>query len=244
MAKIDLLGKKDLVADNFLSDIINSLETVNNKLPNPTYKPSSIKCLRQMYFIMSKMPIEPFKQDYQMVGILESGSDRHIRIQKLLLNSSFCKFIKVADYVNENKLDYLYVRAFNDYETHLIDKRYNLSFMMDGLIEYQGKTYILEIKTEAGQKFYNHTEPYSEHIQQVSCYSISLGIDEALFLYEDRDLLSKKVYRYKISKSDKNTIINRIRRANWHLQKNTIPPKPQEANNHFCQYCQYRKYCK
>lgn len=244
MARISLEGKKDLVADAFLEDIINSLEKVNSKIPNPTYKPSSIKCIRQMFFIKTRMPVEPIKTDYQLVGIQESGSDRHIRLQKLLIENSFCDFIKVADYVKEANLGYLTVRSFNEYETHLIDNRYNLSFMVDGLVRYKDKIYILEIKTEAGQKFYTHTNPYSEHINQVACYSISLGIEDVLFIYEDRDLLTKKVYRYKVSRADKNLIINRIQKCNWFIEKHKIPPKPAEANNSFCQYCQYKKYCK
>lgn len=247
MGRIFLSKEKNEVSEYLLDNLIHNIENIPKKIPNPTYKPSSIDCIRKMFFIMNE--VEPVSQtfDYQMIGIQESGTDRHIRIQKAIKNIpavADIEYITVADYVKENKLDYLKVNSFNEYETHLFDNRYKLSFMCDGLLKIKGKYYILEIKTEASNKFFSHNEPYQTHIEQVSCYALSLGIDEVLFIYENRDLLTKNCFYFKVSRSDKNLIIKRIENCDKYIKSGKIPPKPIEAQNaSFCNYCNYKSIC-
>ena len=235
---------KNSIADDFLNDFENSVKTVSDKPPKANYKPSSIACIRAMYFIMKQMPIDKSTFSAEMIGIMESGTDRHKRIQDVLIKNDFVEFINVGEYVKQNNLDYLIVNSFNEYETHLFDTRYKLSFMTDGVIKYKNKIYILEIKTEASNKYFMNSEIPLKHIQQVSCYSLSLGIDDVLFIYENRDILSKKAYTYKVSNSDKKAIIKKIENCNKYIEKNIIPPKPIEATGSFCNYCNYKKYCK
>lgn len=244
MGRLFFDNDKNTIAEEFLDDFENAVKKISETPPKPNYKPSSISCIRAMYFIMNSMPIDKSTFSSEAIGIMESGTDRHKRIQDVLIKNDFVEYINVAEYVKQNNLDYLIVKSFNEYETHLFDTRYKLSFLADGVIRYKNKLYILEIKTETSNKYYTQSEIPLKHIQQVSCYSLSLGIDNVLFIYENRDLLSKKVYTYKVSKSDKNAIIKKIEMCNKYIEKNIIPPKPIEAVGSFCNYCNYRKYCR
>ena len=49
---------------------------------------------------------------------------------------------------------------------------------------YHDRKYIIEIKTETSMKFNKRFEPDPKHLLQAACYSICLGVDEVIFLYE------------------------------------------------------------
>lgn len=240
------LSSNNEICKSFLSDLIKSIENVPTYPVKPNYKPSSMNCIRQMFFIMKEIIPDNVEQDYQLIGITQSGSDRHMRIQEKLSQNSFCKFINVAEYVKGKKLSYLQVFGFSPYETHLKDTRYNLSLMVDGLVEYQGKLYILEIKTENSNKFYSQQDVMEEHKAQATCYSLALGIDEVLFIYENRDLLDKKVYLLKITDDMRKEIVSKINTCNSYLSKDRIPPLPlgYDMKSGPCTYCRYKSVCK
>lgn len=244
MGRIFFDNNKNDISEYILNEYIATVEIAEPYKIKPNYKPSSIDCVRKMYFIMKETPVSFGKEDYQLIGIGQSGTDRHKRIQDTFKAAKNIDFLSVKDYVTEKGLDYLTVRNFNEYETHLFDNRYKLSFMCDGLIKVKNKVYILEIKTESNQKFYTHSEPYFKHIEQAACYSISFGIDDVVFLYENRDLLSVNIFYYRMKESDKRLILNRIKRCNESLEKDILPPKPPEAVGSFCSYCDYKEYCK
>lgn len=242
MSRLFIESKDNQIGDLFLEDLRKATEKSNNKIPNATYKPSSMNCLRKMFFIMKSMPVDDSYISYELVGIQESGTDRHKRLQDILIKNDFCKYINVAEYVKDNNLNYLTVKNFNNYETHLLDKRYNISFMCDGVIEYKDNIYILEIKTEAGSKFWQHNEPQLEHINQVASYSLSLQIDDVMFIYENRDVLTKKVFTYKVTEEQRQSVIENINIVNKALEDFTVPPITVDKKE--CQYCPYkRRYC-
>lgn len=244
MSRIYLTGSKDEVGEDILTEITNTISYHTKSIPKPNYKPSSIDCIRKMFFIKKSLePAESFI-DANLIGIQESGTDRHKRIQDYIKKSKNIEFISVVDYVKENNLDYLTINSFNEYETHLYDSRYDLSFMADGLIRFKDKIYILEIKTMSNSKFYSCIGVFEKHVEQAACYSISFGIDNIIFIYENRDCLNKKVYRYRMTVLDKKGILNKINNCNKFLARDVIPPKPVEAGGSFCQYCNYRGYCK
>ena len=106
--------------------------------PSRTYKPSSLRCLRNMYYQVTGADLDPVgSKSSDVIGICESGTDRHERIQHVISKmSSFgvdCEFIDVAKYVEDNNLP-LKVISKKDYETKLLDESRNLIFLCDGLI--------------------------------------------------------------------------------------------------------------
>lgn len=81
------------------------------------------------------------KASYQLEGICESGTDRHIRIQQAIENMKNVlnidvEYIDVAEFVKQRNLTDLEIREKSGMETKLYHKKLNMSFMTDGIIRY------------------------------------------------------------------------------------------------------------
>ena len=165
-------GAKDKEVDyatDFLSSLTYTIEKVNQEtkhIPSATFSPSSMKCDRQMIYKLLSVPIDDKKDSYQLVGICESGTDRHEHIQsyvnKMKDMDIDCEYINVADYVREHKLPLRIGKESNfidEFETHLYTYEdnevfpYNSSFLCDGIIKFKGKYFILEIKSLTNRMF-------------------------------------------------------------------------------------------
>ena len=123
-----------------------------------------------MYF--TRKGIEPEKENKTAsgIGILESGTDRHDRIQHVLdsmkdLGMEF-EYIDVETYVKEHNLSDIEIIEKKGMETKCFNKRYNMSFLTDGIIKYlpENKYYIFEFKTEISQKFQSREKEELLHI--------------------------------------------------------------------------------
>lgn len=235
----------------FLNDLKRSIELNDKKdirKPSKTYKPSSMNCIRNMYFQVQCYEVEN-ESNSVLVGICESGSDRHERVQnavsRMIENGIDCEYVDVADYVKSRNLDYLDIVAKQGNETKLYHKELNMSFLCDGIIRYKGKYYILEIKTETIQKWYNRTSFDEKHRNQGIAYSNALKLDNVIYLYINRDNCDMKAFMYTVSDEDRQSLVDKINNCQSYVDKNEIPPKPIEAtdNKKFCAYCNYRKYC-
>ena len=111
------------VASLFLKRIEEAIVKLEPEYkPSIYYKPSSLVCLRQMYFTRKGIPPEDEIKDPSFIGICESGSDRHNRIQNVLshmkdLGMEF-EYIDVETYVKEHNLTDIEIKALaNLYET-------------------------------------------------------------------------------------------------------------------------------
>ena len=111
-------------------------------------------------------------------------------------------------------------------------------------IKYKGKYYILEIKTESSYKWRERTYVDDSHIQQAIAYSLNLCINDVLFLYECRDLCSKKCYLYTVTDKLRKEVLDTIKSCDDYVSIGVVPMKPQTVSKKTCQYCQYRKSCK
>lgn len=222
---------------------------VSDGKPSRTYKPSSLKCMRQMYFQIVGADLDKNSTNTSsFYGICESGTDRHMRIQSYFMSAKDfgidLEYIKVSDYVKENNLTYLKVISETGYETKLHDDSRNITFMCDGIIKYQGKVYILEIKTESTNKFIDRTYVDSSHLYQAYTYSMEFGIKDVIFLYENRDLCAKKTYKVHVSNENIEFIENRLKTCDSYVEKNEVPPIEDTITKRICQYCDYKTVCK
>lgn len=241
------------VEQSFLADLKRSIELTaekNKRLPSQTYKPSSMNCPRNMYYQVKG--VEPQEsQTYTSVGICNSGSDIHQRIQQAVLdmkeNGFDCEYIKVSDYVRSRNLDYLDVVKepdfeHTDYETKLYDKNLNMSFLCDGIIRYKDKYYILELKTEASFKFNSRSDVDPKHHNQGTAYSHEFGIDDVIFIYINRDILDMKPYMFHVTDAMREELVNNIKAVDSYVQKDEVPPKP-NLPARACTYCGYKWRC-
>lgn len=255
MRLIDVAKEELPVEKSFLDDLKRSIELTdekNKRLPSQTYKPSGMNCIRQSYYqIIGKEP--ETSNSYVGIGICNSGSDIHERIQQSILdmkaNGMDCEYLNVADYVKSRELkDLEIVKEPNfenkEYETKLYNKKLNISFLCDGIIRYKNRYYITEFKTESSNKFWQRQGVDESHYKQATAYSLMFNIDEVIFIYICRDNLEMKSYLFKPTSDMKNELIGYIDECNRYLAKQEVPPKPIDIAKKHCTYCGYAKYCR
>ena len=243
----------DDAGSQFINDLNFSIvkqDKLRMRAPSQSFKPSSMNCVRNMYFqVTGKEPVKDVPPS--LIGIMESGTDRHERIQRSITDMKEsgidCEFIDVSDYVKEKKLNIKIIDK-KEYETKLYNTELNISFLCDGIVKYRGKYYILEIKTETSSKYWKHTGVREEHIEQATTYSICLGINDILFLYECRDFCDKKAFHLIITDEMKGSVISKINEVNSAIQEERIPEEPYKKdinfNRDYCRYCNYKYLCR
>lgn len=237
----------------FLEDFKRSIEITaekNSGLPSQTFKPSSLNCKRGCYYQIMGMPVDEGRASFNMIGICNSGSDIHVRVQTAIMqmadNGIDCEWVDVGSYIQEKELDYLIVREKKGTETKLYDTRYGtyISFMCDGIIKYKGKYYILEIKTESSNKWYGRDSVDPKHHKQAISYSNSLCIDTVLFMYVERDLLNVKVFEFPVSDAMRSELVHFIKDTQGYVERQIAPPKDKNLPASVCRYCGYITQCK
>lgn len=243
-------------AIRFIDDLYSTIKKIEKENARPsshTFKPSSMKCPRNMQFQI--MGIEPETEliNPSLVRIGECGTDSHLRLQHWINlmkeNGINCEYVNVADYVRSRQsegllLDLEIVKepTEEEMETKLFNKKWNISFMCDGIIRYLDKYFILEIKTEASFKNQKRTSMNEEHIPQICAYYLSLGIPDVMMLYENRDTCTHKAYAVKVDdKMVWDNVLSKIEEVNSCIQEGTIA-SPHISNS--CQYCRYKHKCR
>jgi hypothetical protein len=93
------------------------------------------------------------------------------------------EWVDVEEYVKSHNLTDLEIRAKTGTETKLYNKKYNMSFMCDGIVKYKGKYYVIEIKTEISSKFFSREGVDSKHYNQARAYSLNFDIPDVIFIY-------------------------------------------------------------
>lgn len=253
---IDEVTKTLPPEQDFLNDLKRSIEIVaekNKRKGSKSYKPSSMNCIRQMYYMVSGIDPDSNSESYMGVGICNSGTDIHQRIQKAVLDMRSsgmdCDYIKVSDFVIGRGLGYLEIKEEPDfsvgrYETKLYHKKLNMSFLCDGVIRYKGIYYILELKTENTNKFWSRVGVDPSHYNQGTAYSLSLGIPNVLFVYINRDVLDMKSFMFTPTDEMKQELIGKIETCDEYIKKLTPPPKPDDVPKKTCEYCSFKGHCR
>lgn len=239
------------VEKQFLMDLQYSIEVQDSKgsrKPSKSYKPSSMHCIRNMWFQIMGADVKQERSDSSLVGICESGTDRHERIQNAVIKMKDsgldCEYVNVGKFVKDRNLTNLQVISQNGNETKLYNTDYNISFLCDGIIKYRGIYYILEIKTETSNKFWDRQGVNPEHYLQGTAYSLSLGLNKVLFLYECRDNCSKKAFMLNVTDDMRNSLVNKIKECDGYVERKICPPKPENISKNACAYCNYLDTCK
>lgn len=240
-----------LPEQEFLQDLKRSIEITADKnqgIPSKTYKPSSMNCIRASYYQLVGKEPDKEPSNYTVVGICNSGTDIHVRIQtaveQMKENGMDCEYIDVANFVKQRNLDYLAVVSKNGMETKLYHKKLNMSFMCDGIIKYKNHYYILELKTENSYKFVNRKDVDPAHYHQGTAYSLAFGIDEVIFVYINRDVLDMKSFMFKVTDDMKQNLVGYIEECDGYVKRLIAPPKPEDVSKKTCNYCMYKSWCK
>lgn len=243
------------VADSqrFLMELQASIEKTDEQRKQKTttiaYKPSSMNCVRMMYYYMTGADRDEQSMGCEIIGICESGTDRHERLQQAITdmkkNGYDCEYVNVADYIKEFNVPDLEIIEQKGYETKLWHTKLNLRFMCDGIIKYRGKYYILEIKTEASFKWQARTNVDEGHYTQACTYSYTIGIPDVMFVYENRDTCAKKCYVYTPSKTQiDDLVVSKINDCDRHISENRVPAIPVNITGKTCRYCDFKTVCR
>lgn len=249
---IDSVNKQLPPEQDFINDLKKSIQIDDEKegrKPSKFYKPSSMNCIRNMYYTrIGKKPTDQ-SSDYVLWGICNSGTDTHLRVQNAVAgmqaNGMDCEWIDVSKFIKQRGLDYLKVVSNpNDMETKMRHKTLNLSFMCDGLIKYKNHYYILEIKTESANKWYSRQGVDPSHYMQATAYSVCLGLSEVLFVYINRDIFDFKPYLFNVTDDMKHQFVGLIDECEGYVQKLTVPARPEDVSKKACEYCSYKTQCR
>lgn len=228
--------------------IIRCAEEEKRK-PSQAFHPSSLGgCLRRNYYEVEGAETDVGKrEDPSQVGIGESGTDRHARLQKYITRMKDKGFdvewLDVDEYLKLWPQPGTVVKEKQGMETKVYNSILNLSFKCDGLLRIKGVLYILEIKTETSFKWMSRTEIVGKHKIQATSYALTLGVDRVMFLYENRDVCTKKPFAITITQRDKeDLVIHRIEEVNWYREQKIVPPMTTVKSE--CKYCPYTQICK
>lgn len=208
---------KQTVANAFVSLLEDTIveDYINDYNGNLTaYRPSAISgCSRKVYydFVISNFDTP---SSSSLIGILETGTFRHEVLQNYIkgMRDKYCiEWVTVEDYLRKTKNKDVEVIEVMGNETRCYYPKYNISFSVDGILKIKDEYYLLEIKTETFFKYRNHQEPHTKHTVQANTYCLCLGINNVIFLYENRDTCTKKAYYYESTKSKQTKIIEKIK---------------------------------
>ena len=241
----------------FLTDIMSCIERVDKqhtRQGSTYYKPSSLHCMRNMYFTRTGAPIDPQVTEYNAVGMADTGTDRHERIQEALLQLKDLgydwEYVDVAEYVKKKqkfgKCRNLIIKGTHGAETHLIDTVLNLSFRCDGIIKRisTNEYYLFEFKNVVSFK-YNQLDNHclEQHHNQVICYCTALDLDKAFVTYENRDICTLEVPEvFEVTQDMKNWLVNYISECEGYVERMIAPPRTEDTKN--CKYCPYKVICR
>lgn len=248
---LDSVNEKLSPEVDFLGDLKRSIELTekkNSRKPSQTYKPSSMKCIRSMYYQVTGVEPDDTDSNYCIIGICNSGTDIHVRIQQAVAdmknNGIDCEYVDVAQFVKDRELtDEIDIVSQQGMETKLYHKSLNISFLCDGIIRYKGHYYILELKTENSYKFGMRKDVDPNHYAQGTAYSYILKLPEVIFVYINRDNLDMKSFMFKPTDEMKQDMVSKIVDCDGYKERNEVPPKPENLSKGFCSYCSYRKLC-
>lgn len=244
----------------FLDAVKISIEDHNRehkkKIPSAYYSPSSMNCIRQMYYKRTSTIPDEDETLYSDVGMADTGTRRHEAIQEALLymtkkHSTDFIYVDVAEYVKQKqargKCLNLVILGKAGAETMLLDKELGINFRCDGILLHlpSKKFYLFEFKNQISFKASGKESVDLAHHNQVIMYCTLLDLDSALVLYENRDnceLYCPEVFN--VSEYDKAMAVKQITDCNDYVKHHKTPPIPENISAKDCGYCRYRITCR
>lgn len=92
LAKMIKQAQENKVAEQFIEDLIYTIEEEDRgsvQTPTQSFKPSGISgCTRSLYYQLTGVAPDDTDAGVNLVGICESGTDRHERIQNYIAKMS------------------------------------------------------------------------------------------------------------------------------------------------------------
>lgn len=236
---------------DYYENIVNQelLEESQTK-KHQTFAPSHMRCDRISWFRLRGVQPDQIKEpDIGLSFAAQVGTACHEVIQERLSKSLGENWISVENWMNSNP------ELFQDYDVELNKKGYEtlidmkrpfpVRFACDGIVKFDNKVRLLEIKTSEFSSWNDLVEPKSIHIDQITCYSALLHIPDVLFLYQDRQYGGLKCFELSISLLDQQAVFDRMSKV-LQLVEAHIAPDGLPIGDPWCSpsMCPYYKKCK
>lgn len=251
------------VNQKFAADLMHSIEKwdkANRRKGSTNYKPSSMDCLRKMYYQRTGADQDDSFNSYQGIGMSDTGTRRHEAIQEVLCKMQELgypwKYWDIEEWLKQHRwpqrrCKQLKVVSKSGAETLLRDEVLHVSFRTDGVLEHiEDKTgdpfYLFEFKNQiefkaqkkAAGKFIDE-----EHEAQVDTYCFELELNKALVTYENRNACDLYVpVVYQSTEATQARQRNKLLEAESYAERGIAPPKPEDPGK-ACNYCSYKTLC-
>ena len=193
--------------DMYSKLVDDELVQKSEELKQQTFAPSQMRCDRVSWFrLRGVQPDKVTVPDKSLNFTAEIGTACHEIIQSRLQKKLGDDWIEVEDWIKSNPdlfSDYDMTITKAGYESRVeMRKPYPVRFGCDGILRFQNKVYLLEIKTTESFSLADLVEPKPKHMDQIKCYSTLLKIPNVLFLYEERQFGSQKCFEVTVTEDD------------------------------------------
>lgn len=232
--------------DLIVSALSDSCSDGDANVPSRTFAPSSMRCLRYQWFrLRGTPPDKERKKDLSLEFMAAVGTCCHERVQERLTSVDGCRWVDVEDCIESIYSESECSCEKRGYETlvHMYDPP--VTFSLDGVVEMDEVTYVLEIKTCSTSSFKVLAYPKQKHISQIRCYCALLNIRNAMVVYQDRQFGSLKCFTVAFSDEDIRSVWGDFKYVQDMVRKN-LAPDPLPSGDIWCSssYCPYYKSCK
>lgn len=232
--------------DMYESNVYAALAEQEQRIPSKSFAPSSIRCARQQWFrLRGTKPDSVSCPDATLKFIADIGTHCHESVQRKLSSFLGDNWLDVETYLKFHAPAYKYTVRKNGYETQVRVEDPPVRFSCDGLIEFNDKVYLLEIKTSEAGAMKQLVGPKPEHLDQIMCYCTLMDVHDAMVLYQDRQYGECKCFTYHLSDRDKAKIVNTFEEVQSYVNRNIVPPAL-PVGDKWCNssYCKYFKSCR
>ena len=222
--------------------IDDEIAAKNSQPKHRTFAPSSMRCDRISWFRLRGVQPDTIKDpDRTLYFTAQIGTACHEVIQKRLSSCPEVKWLDVDEYLKSKGCTYQYTVDRNGYEQQIeISDPFPIRFACDGLIEFKGEIYLLEIKTSEFASFQDLIEPKSKHMDQIKCYATLLDVSKVLVLYQERQYGDLKCFEIVISDVEKDKIKSKMQHVMDCVEANIAPDKlpkgDPDCNPNMCPY--------
>jgi len=233
--------------DNYENYIKDQIREDLSEPSHQTFAGSAFRCNRKSWFRLRGVQPDIVKEpDLVLNFSAEIGTACHRIIQTNLKSMLKDDWLSVSDYLEDLKPEYEYIidSTADDLECqiHIIDPP--IMFACDGLVRWNNKIYLLEIKTSEFSSWNDLTDPKLQHIDQIKCYATLLNIHDVLFMYQDRQYGGFKCYEVHVTDQDMLEVKNRFKYVIDMVDKN-LAPDPLPKGDPWCtiSMCPYYNKC-
>lgn len=235
----DLTGLVDIIKSGYTKPIVPKQTTKYSFAPS-TLAYSHGECPRYWYFAFEGAMFEDHSDAFGIAN-RSNGTFSHVRIQQALIDSGITKIFQKENPKTKEIEDTT--------EFDIRNENPPIYGHGDGIINWNGKEVVIEIKTAGNDAFeYRkiHRKAKKDHIVQLLIYMKILKHKHGIIIYENKNthellpiaIYADDNYRQWIDNAF-NWMINV--RASW--MKNELPIKNYRSNSKICKTCPVKKVC-